>query len=200
MTLRVLLPLLYIAAGVLMLLMAGVLSSSTTNGGGDGGHRGGETAAFSSLFGTTNELTAAAAAASNDGDDNDNDVAVAGRKMQSSSSSSRDKTDCSKDADRDFVCVTQMFGTGDVLNSCEATINEKACSNCTLCPLGGTTGYQLNCSNIVNKTVGPDQCFDFSSPSSGGVSMMVGASTSTLFVMLATTCSFLVFGGFFVPS
>ena len=184
------LHLLYIAARVLSLVLAG-----------------GETpaSASSSLFGTKDVETAAAAAG----------AAVApsdfgGRKMQSSSSSYRNETDCIIDAEtKDFVCVTQMFGTGDVLESCEQTINEKACSNCTLCPSPsgggtGTTGYQLDCSNIVGGAApSPEQCFPFfsssdsSSSSGGGVSSLrtspIGA---VLFLALAVaSISFLVLGG-----
>jgi hypothetical protein len=180
------LHLLYIAAWVLSLVLAG-----------------GETpaSASSSLFGTKEVETAAAAAGAAAAPSD-----FGGRKMQSSSSSYRNETDCIIDAEtKDFVCVTQMFGTGDVLESCEQTINEKACSNCTLCPSpsgDGTTGYQLDCSNIVGGAApSPDQCFPFFSssvPSSsgGGVSSMRTSPIGAVLLAVAVaSISFLVFGG-----
>jgi hypothetical protein len=175
MTLRVL-PLLYIAASVLLLL--GGLP--TTNG---DDHR--------------NDVTTAATAASGDDVGSIHAVVVV-RGLQATSY--RNNTNCVTDSERDFVCDKQIFGNGDVLESCERTYNEKACSNCTLCPLNGGSGFQLDCSNIVNKTVLPlpDQCLAFASPTSSGVSIWLGASTST-FLAMAATLSVLGFGGFFAP-
>jgi hypothetical protein len=170
-------------AASVLLVLGGL---PTTNG--VGHHRGDETAVS---FGA-NAVAGATAAAAASGDGSNNDVVA--RKMQTSY---RNKTDCIKDNERDFVCDKQTFGNGDVLQSCERTYNEKACSNCTLCPLnGGGTGFKLDCSNIANKTVSADQCFAFAS-SSGVSIMLLGTSTSTLIAMMATTCSVLVFGGLY---